>query len=95
LHFADDRVYQTGAAGMSDLSDLRSWDRVEVLPDGRYLLMHWNRGTRVANADGSHLIEPSPSEIVALQSLLDMRFQKTCYWERADAIDDEEEENLD
>jgi len=58
--------------------------------------MDWDNITRVVSVDGS-TIEPSPSEVVALRSLLNMRFQRKSYWERSDAIDaaDESEETFD
>jgi hypothetical protein len=77
---------------MPDRSELKAWDRVEMLPDGRYLLSDDERGTRVADADGTNLIQPSASEIVALKSLLKMRFDKKKYWARDFEDNDDDEE---
>jgi len=50
-------------------------ERAELLPDGRYLVSDRYRPPRVISADGS-VAEPSPSEIVALRALLDMKFRR-------------------
>jgi hypothetical protein len=84
------------SARMLHLSHLQNWHTADLVPDGRYLVMDWNNISRVVSADGS-TVEPSPSEVVALRSLLNMRFQRKSCWERSDAIDDEDksEETFD
>jgi hypothetical protein len=75
---------------MVDQDEFSGWERVDMLPDGRYLLADSQKGTRVTDADGTNFMEPSASEIVALRSLLAMRFQKKVYWNRQNECEDDE-----
>ena len=78
---------------MQHICRIEPGERAELLPDGRYLVMNWDKVTRVVDIDGS-TIEPSPKEAVALRSLLGMRLRRGTPCQTAGALDDYEEDDV-